>query len=151
MVAPQTPLEHSFGNELTDVTNQISDILRSIKNDSSNGADLHLYTDVAGIANVGLGDFENTQFRQYKDVNLTYNTLVNTFVIGETVTGAGGSTGVVVADSGTVLELRNVSGVFVDLEVLSGATATAVVDGKIEKYLVTKLNDVLYKIQWTAL
>ena len=67
MVASQVPTTLFLGNEVQDFANQLNLLLRYIKNDSNNGADLHLYADIAGIANVDVADLENTQIRFYKD------------------------------------------------------------------------------------
>jgi len=68
---------------------------------------------------------------------LTYNTLVGAIGIGNLVTGSTSKAhGVVYADSGTVLKLSDISGVFLDTEVLTftntltgATTATAAVNG----------------------
>ena len=63
---------------------------------------------------------------------LTYGTLVGAFTIGATVTGGTtGATGVIYADSGTVLKLSNIKGVFLTTEVLtdSATAVTAAVNG----------------------
>ena len=49
------------------------------------------------------------------------------------------------------MTLKDLTGVFQNNEeITDGTSTTADCDGIIEKYLVTKLDDVLYKIQWTA-
>lgn len=63
---------------------------------------------------------------------MAYNTLVGTFKIGEIVTGTtSGATATINQDSGTSLNLLNISGIFQNAEVLTGATsgATAAVNG----------------------
>ncbi len=92
MVAPQTPLVHNFSQDVKRIGNELNFVLQKIKNDSNNGADLHLFEEIEDIADVTKEDFENTQFRLYEDT----------------------------------------------------ATSTGF-------YLVTKIKEVLYKIQWTAL
>ena len=67
-------------------------------------------------------------------VEITYDNLVGTFTVGETITEAtSGNTGVIVSDSGTVLILSDVTnpGVFTDDREITGGTsgATADVDG----------------------
>ena len=69
MVASQVPTTLFLGNEVQDFANQLNLLLRYIKNDSNNGADLHLYSDVAGIGNVDVGDLEDTQIRFYQDTS----------------------------------------------------------------------------------
>ncbi len=69
--------------------------------------------------------------------SLTYNTLVGTVGIGNLVTGTTSKAhGIVYADSGTVLKLSDIVGVFVNTEVLTftniltgATTATAAVNG----------------------
>jgi hypothetical protein len=76
---------------------------------------------------------------------LTYNTLVGTIGIGNVVTGStSGAYGTVYADSGTVVNLNNINGVFVDTEVLTfrntagTSVATAAVNGVPTYTLFTK-------------
>ena len=69
MVASQVPTTIFLGEDIQDFANQLNLLLRYIKNDSDNGADLHLYADIAGIANVDVVDFENTQIRFYQDTS----------------------------------------------------------------------------------
>ena len=67
MVASQVPNTLFLGEDVKDFAGQLNLLLRYIKNDSNNGADLHLYTDIAGIGNVDVADLEDTQIRFYKD------------------------------------------------------------------------------------
>jgi len=150
MVLQQTPLTHNFSQDPKNLPKQVSFVLSKIYSDFRNGATLYSYSDVAGIANVSKEDFEETQLRQYRDVNLSYDNPSGTFTVGLTVSGAS-ATGVIVADTGSVLTLKDITGIFVDNESITDGTATADADGIIDKYLVTKLDDTLYKTQWTAL
>lgn len=85
---------------------------------------------------------------------LTYNTLVGTIAIGNTVTGTtSGATAVVYADSGTVIKMSSIVGVFSNLEVLTfrnsagSSTATAAVNGVPTYTLFTqqcKVGDFIY-------
>lgn len=76
---------------------------------------------------------------------LTYNTLVGTIAIGNVVTGTtSGAYGTVYADSGTVVNLNNINGVFINGEVLTfrntagTSVATAAVNGVPTYTLFTK-------------
>ena len=54
--------------------------------------------------------------------SMAYNTLVNTFQIGETVTGTtSGATGKIIKDTGTVLNMVDIKGIFVSAEALTGS------------------------------
>lgn len=63
-------------------------------------------------------------------VVLDYDNLAGAFTVGETITGAGGDTGIVQSDTGSTLVLKNVTGtgVFVNDEVITGATSLATAD-----------------------
>jgi len=69
MVARQTPLVHNFSKDLTNIPNQVNFVLQKIYNDFQSGASLHLFADIAGIGNVDVGDFEDTQLRFYQDTS----------------------------------------------------------------------------------
>jgi len=157
MVLQQTPITHNFSQDVKNLPRQVSFVLSKIYNDFRNGAHLHEYSDIAGIANVDLRDFENTQHRSYRDVTLDYDAQAGNFTVGLTITGqTSNATGVITADvdagaTGT-LTLKDITGIFEDNEnILDTSTGDATTNGIIEKYLVTKLDDTLYKMQWTAL
>ena len=154
MVLQQTPITHNFSQDVKNLPRQVSFVLSKIYNDFRNGAHLHEYSDIAGIANVDLRDFENTQHRSYRDVNISYTGIASgPFVVGEDITGTT-STNVatITADTGSILTVKDPTGVFNSSETITGdGGTTATTTTKIEKYLVTKLDDTLYKMQWTAL
>jgi len=88
---------------------------------------------------------------------LTYNTLVGAFTIGAKVIGTTSKAyGTIYADSGTVLKLTDINGVFVNTEVLTdNATAvTAAVNGVPTYTLFTKqckVGDFLYNAAQTEI
>jgi hypothetical protein len=95
---------------------------------------------------------------------MAYNTLVNTFQIGETVTGTtSGATGKIIKDTGTVLNMVDIKGIFVSAEALTGSIslATAVVNGtpaytlfkkqcKVGDFLVSITQDEVHKITFIS-
>jgi hypothetical protein len=74
---------------------------------------------------IGISTYSN---RHLGSSQVTYDGLSGTFIVGETVTEAtSGNTGVITADSGTVLTLKNVTGtgVFTNDRVLTGGASGA--------------------------
>lgn len=65
------------------------------------------------------------------DVRFNYDNLVNTFVQGELITGTGGARGYLVSLTATSMVLRNVHGTFTNDMVITGASATASVNGAV--------------------
>ena len=159
MVLQQTPLTYSFSQNAKNLSTQVGSVLTKIYSDFRSGATLHLYEEIDGIANVDKGDFENTQLRHYKDSYLSYDGQTVNFTLNATLTGqTSGAKALIVGDTdgGTtgILTLKNVSGTFQnDEEIRDNSDGIASVNGTItvNKYLVTKLDDTLYKTQWTAL
>jgi hypothetical protein len=173
MVLQQTPLTYSFSQNAKNLSTQVGSVLTKIYNDFNSGSTLHLYEEINNIANVDKGDFENTQLRHYKDSYLYYDGQTVNFTSNTTLTGqTSGAKALIVGDGndigeirstvswGTtgILTLKNVSGTFQnDEEIRDNSDPStygiASVNGTItvNKYLVTKLDDTLYKTQWTAL
>ena len=153
MVLQQTPITHNFSQDVKNLPRQVSFVLSKIYNDFRNGAHLHEYSDIAGIANVDLRDFENTQHRSYRDVNISYTGIASgPFVVGEDIEGTTSTdVATITAVTASILTVKDPTGVFNSSETITSGSTTATTTTKIEKYLVTKLDDTLYKMQWTAL
>jgi hypothetical protein len=69
VVNVNTPLVSVSATNTEVAINNLSYAIQQIRADIMTGASLHEYTDVAGIANVNKGDFENTQLRFYQDTS----------------------------------------------------------------------------------
>ena len=85
------------------------------------------------LANADSGYINSNDYtnRHLGSSNLTYDNLVGTFQVGETITEAtSGNIGIVVSDSGTVLVLSDVTGtgIFIDGRQITGGTSGATAD-----------------------